>query len=151
IGIPNTAGRFTIIENGAAAVADFLPQEGRPQPLTAPYVDPPSRAKIEYQGRFGHHRKLGSLAGELLALELNVRVSALCLTRCGLGALHVATGKLAGWTVDQVLAAGNRALGGDPLASISLALKTYDDLEDIIERINKNFQAGTTNNGYLIP
>jgi hypothetical protein len=49
-----------------------------------------------------------------------------------------------------VLAIGNRVLGGDPL-SLWPTLKSYDALEDIIERINKNYQAGTTDSHYLIP
>jgi hypothetical protein len=143
--------KFIILETSAAAVQDLLPQEGRPAPLTASYTDPASRLLPEHKGKYGHHRRLGSLAGEVLALELNVRFSAYCLTRCGLGSLHLASGKLAGWTVDQVLAAGNRALGGDPLSSISSLLNNYDDLDEIIGRINKNFRAGTTNNHYLVP
>jgi len=153
IGIPNTVGRFTVTESSPAAITDFLPQEGRPVPLTASYVDPPSKFKIKHAGKFGHHRKLGSLAGELLALELNVRLSDNAISKSGLRALHVASGRLAGKTVAEVLALGNRALGGDSFASIAggTTLRNWDDLEDIIERINKNFQAGTTNNGYLIP
>jgi hypothetical protein len=139
--------KFTITETGPSAVQDFLPQEGRPAPLTASYIDPPSRWKLQHAKKQSHHRRLGSLAGETLALELNVRFSALALTRSGLGSLKLASGKLAGMTVDQVLAIANSVLGGNALPP---ALKTFDDLEDIVERINKNFQAGTTNNGYLI-
>ena len=95
-----------------------------------------------------HHRKLGSLAGETLALELNVRFSAFGITRVGLGGLHLATGKLKGFTVDQVLAQANSVLGGGALNPL---LKCYDDLEDIVEAINENFRAGVVNKGYLIP
>jgi hypothetical protein len=145
IGIPNTAGRFSVTETGPAAVQDFLPQEGKPAPLTASYIDPPSRFKPQHANKAGHHRKLGSLAGEMVTLELNVRFSAFGLTRNGLGGLKVVSGPLATWTVDQVLAAGNQALGGGALPTGV----TYAQLEDIIERINKNFAAGTTDNGYL--
>jgi hypothetical protein len=146
-------GNYTITESSPAAIMDFLPQEGRPVALTSSYVDPPSKYKAKHAGKFGHHRKLGSLAGETLALELNVRISANAISKSGLGALHVASGRLAGMTVAQVLALGNRALGGESFATVAAGttLRSYDDLEDIIERINKNFQAGTTNNGYLIP
>jgi len=153
VGIPNTVGRFTVTESSPGAITDFLPQEGRPVPLTASYVDPPSKFKVKHAGKFGHHRKLGSLAGELLALELNVRLSDNAISKSGLRALHIASGRLVGKTVGEVLAMGNRALGGDSFASIAggTTLRNWDDLEDVIERINKNFQAGTTNNGYLIP
>jgi len=43
VGMPNTAGRYSVTETGASGVQDFLPQEGRPQALTANYIDPPSR------------------------------------------------------------------------------------------------------------
>lgn len=139
-------GKYTIIENSALAVQDFLPQEGLPMPLTGNYVDPTSRALLQFKGRFAHHRKLGSLAGETLALELNVRFSADSLTRPGLGNLKLTTGLLKGQTVNQVLQTANNVLGGAPIPA---PLKKYDDLEDIVEHINKNFQAGTVNNGYL--
>ena len=143
--------KFTVTETGAPAVQDFLPQEGRALPLTASYVDPPSRFKLKHKGKQSHHRRLGGLAGETLALELNVRFSALALTRFGLGSLKLASGKLAGWSVDQVLALANTALGGSlTVGQLPAGLKSFDELEGIVDKINKNFQAGTTNNGYLI-
>jgi hypothetical protein len=144
-------GTFTIVETSANAVLDFLPQEGKPVPLKADYVDPLAKPLVKvtkYARRFAHHRKLGSLAGETLALELNVRFSAFGLTRAGLGGLHLATGKLKGYTVDQVLAMANTVLGGGALSPL---LKNYDELEDIVEAINENFRAGVVNKGYLIP
>jgi len=76
-----------------------------------------------------------------------VRFSAFSLTRAGLGQMHVVTGKLAGKTVNEVLALANAVLGGGALPTGL----TYDNIEDVVERINKNFQAGTTDNHYLIP
>jgi hypothetical protein len=148
IGILDPLPGYSITETGPAAILDFLPQEGRPMPLTADYVDPPSRFKIKHAKKFGHHRRLGSLAGETLALELNVRFSAFSLTRSGLGALKLASGPLVGKTVNDVLGFANTALGGGGLPAL---LKNYDALEDIVERINQNFQAGTVDRKYLVP
>ena len=140
---------------GAGAITTFLPQEGRPWPLTANYVDPPSRFKLKHINRraYSFHRRLGSLAGETMALELNVRFSAYNLTRAGLGSMKVASGKLAGQTVNQVLQTANRVLGGDPLPAVFglPTLANFDQLEDIVERINKNYQAGTIDRGFLVP
>jgi hypothetical protein len=154
IGIPNDNAEpcsgpfFSITETSQDAVQDFLPQEGKPRALNCNYVDPPARLKmLQHRKKLGHHRKLGALAGETLALELNVRFSAWGLTRAGLGSLKLAKGKLAGWTVDQVLAAANKALGGGGLPA---GMTNYDQLEDIVELINENFRGGAINRGYLI-
>jgi len=139
-------GTYTIIETNAEAVQTFLPQEGLPQKLTANYVDPAGRALLVYSKRTAHHRKLGSLAGETMALELNVRFSAAALTRVGLGNLKTTSGLLKGKSVNDILGMANTVLGGGALPA---GIKNCDDLEDIVERINKNYQAGTTNKGYL--
>ena len=146
IGVPDTVKRYTVTLTGAGAVLDFLPQIGRPVALDRSYVDPPSMWKLKHRGKFGNHRLISELAGEVLALELNVRFSAFNITRGGLGALHVTSGLLMGMSVDEVPAIGNRVLGGDPLPA---GFKRYDDLEDIIEKINKNFEAGSPTKGYV--
>jgi hypothetical protein len=157
IGIPDTLDRYSITATGPEAITAFLPQEGFARPLTASYVDPPSRFKIKHWKKLGYHRRLGGLAGEVMALELNVRFSTFYLTRGGLGSLRLATGRLAGWTVNDVLALGNRMLGGDPLPAVlqvylsKLNLLNYEILEGIIDKINKNYQGGTTDLGYLVP
>lgn len=148
IGIPDTANRFSITETGFPAIQEFLPQGGKAAPLTASYVDPAHRLLPKHKGKFPHNRKLGSLAGELLALELNVRFSAYSLTRHGLGELKLTKGLLIGKTVNDVLALGNIALGGGGLPA---GFKNYDQLEDIIEKINWNFLAGVIDLGYLKP
>jgi hypothetical protein len=137
-------GLHTLSMSGALAIQRALPQNGRPVPLTMDYADPinPLRPKARL------HNQLGSLAGEMLALELNVRFSAASLTRYGFGNLRLAFGLLAGKTVNEVRALGNSVLGG---AALPAGLRRYDDLEDIIERINKNFEAGTIDKHYLVP
>jgi hypothetical protein len=157
IGIPDTVGRYSITATGPAAIMAFLPQEGLGRPLTASYVDPPSRFKVKHWRKHLNHKRLGGLAGEVMALELNVRFSAFYLTRSGLGSRRLASGKLQGWTVNDVLALGNRMLGGDPVPAIlqvfpsRLNLLNYELLEQIIGKINRNYQAGTTDLGYLVP
>jgi hypothetical protein len=112
---------------------------------------------VKHWNKLLNHRRLGGLTGEVLALELNVRFSAFYLTRSGLGSMKLASGRLAGWTVNDVLALGNGLLGGDPLPAILqiypswLNVLNYEVLEDIIGKINKNYQAGTTDRHYLVP
>ena len=123
-----------ITETGQAAIQDFLPQEGKAAPLTTCWIDPPSRIKPQHKNKSPHHRKLGSLAGETLALELNVRFSAFSLTKHGLGDLKLNSGFLKDKKVNDVLGFANNALAGKGLPT---GVKTYNDLEDIVERINK--------------
>jgi hypothetical protein len=138
IGLP---GGKTVTMTGPVPVQNFLPQQGRPIPLDFSYVDP---VTMPWHRR--PHLKLGSLAGETLALQLNVDFSAASLTRFGLGNLYVKTGKLKNKTVSQVLALANSVLGGGPLPA---GLK-YDDVEDAAEMINMNFRGGV-NRGNLSP
>jgi len=146
IGVPNTIGRYSITLTGAVAVTDFLPQNGKIVALDHSYVDPASMWKWKHWGKRANHGRISELAGEVLALELNVRFSAFNITKGGLGSLHLTSGLLMGKSVDEVLAIGNRVLGGDPLP---LVLKKYEDLESIIEKINKNFEAGSPTKGYV--
>src|SRR5262245_10807477 len=111
VGIPGAAG-FSLTETTSQYVADILPQEGRPMPLTADFVDNAGLFLPQHKGKLRHHRRIGSLAGEVLALEFNVRFSQWGLTKSGLGDLKVASGPLAGKTVNQILAYGNQMLGG---------------------------------------
>jgi hypothetical protein len=145
VGIPDTVGRYSVTLTGAAAVTEFLPQNGPIIPLYHSYVDPPSIWKWKHRGKWWNHRKVSELAGEVVALELNVRFSAFNITKAGLGSLKVQSGLLAGKTVDEVLALANRVLGGDPLPT---GMK-YTDLESIVEKINKNFEAGSPSKGYV--
>jgi hypothetical protein len=139
-------GKYTVTMTGPVPVQNFLPQGGRPVPLDGNYVDPPVKP-----GHRKPHNKLGSLAGETLALRLNVDFSAFFLTRAGLGVLKVASGPLAGQTVNQVLAFGNCVLGGTSIAACGGAnTLTYDAIEDTIERINKNYEGGTVDRHYLV-
>jgi hypothetical protein len=119
--------RFT----SAAAVQNFLPQGGTAAALTASATNPVG--------------KLNVLAGQVLALELSVDFSNTGVTRVGLGALRVKSGKLAGYTVSQVLALANSVLGGGAVpAGLSIS-----DINGVVDAINNNFDDGTVDRGYL--
>jgi hypothetical protein len=126
-------GSKTLRFTSASAVEIFLPAGGTASSLKSSAVNP---------------RSGNVLAGQTLALELNARFSAAGITQSGLGSLKVASGKLAGYTVNQVLLLCNAVLGGNvgslpPGVSIS-------DLNNIATAINENYDNGTTNKGYLV-
>ena len=89
--------------------------------------------------------KLTVLAGQVLALQLSHDFSNGGVTRVGLGALKVKSGKLAGYTVSQVLALANAILGGGAApAGVSIS-----DINGVVDAINDNFDDGTVDRGYL--
>jgi hypothetical protein len=125
--------------SGPLPVQNFLPQGGKPLPLDGIYIDPVTKL-----GQRKTHNRLGSLAGETLALQLNVDFSSASLTRFGLGGLYVASGPLANCTVGKVLSYANSVLGGGSL----LTGLTNDNVEDTAEAINRNYEGGI-GRGYL--
>ncbi|MBI2529429.1 MAG: DUF11 domain-containing protein [Candidatus Rokubacteria bacterium] len=124
-------GTKTITLTSAAAVDAFLPQAGTPAKLTQDYVNPTS--------------PISSLAGQVLALRLNVDFSAAGLTTMGFATLTVVEGELAGMTVNDVLALGNSVLGG---GAVPPGLK-LSELTQVIRLINSNFDGGAHDNDYL--
>ena len=126
------------------AVQRFLPQNGRPTALVDSYLDDNCATPYKWVGgplKFGKkwpHVRLGSLAGETLALQLNVDFSKNGVTRTGLDKLFVSVGKFKNKSVAQVLQTANAVLGGGALP----AGITYDDVEDTAEMINQNYQGG---------
>lgn len=147
IGTPDTVGRYSITMTGAAVIQTFLPQGGPAVALTQSYVDPISLWKPKHAGKYGHHKMISQLAGQVMALQLNVDFSNKALTRFGLASLRVASGPLAGQTVSQVLALGNRVLGGDPVPT-GLTLQV---INDVIKSINRNYESGANDFGFLQP
>src|SRR6266850_104336 len=145
IGMPDTVGRYSITMTGADVIQTFLPQGGPVAALTKSYVDPISLWKPKHNGKFGHHRMISQLAGQVMALQLNVDFSNLGITRWGLGTLRVASGPLAGQTVSQVLALANRVLGGDPVP----AGLTLQQINEVVFRINLDYLAGAIDLKYL--
>jgi hypothetical protein len=131
-GYVQVGGTHTLRFTGAAKVAKFLPAGGKAGKLTSSAVDPTKS-------------KGGVFAGQVLALQISVAFSNAGVTRWGLASLQVQSGKLAGYTVAQVLALANSVLGGGALPS-GLSLS---DLNEVVDRINNNFVDGTTDLGYL--
>ncbi|MFO1488414.1 MAG: hypothetical protein U1F65_08045 [Verrucomicrobiota bacterium] len=129
-------GGYTIKLTSASAVQDYLPDGGAPAMLTRSHVNPSTTAA----------KTFGS---QVVALKLNLDFSAKGLTRTGLGSLKVASGKLAGYTVTQVLTLANKVLGGN--SSALPAGCSLTDLNNVLNAINNNYDNGTTDNGYLVP
>jgi hypothetical protein len=130
-GVVSIGGDNSIQLAGPSAVQTFLPQGGKPAKLTQDYDNPTVKITV--------------LAGQVLALKLNVDFSAAGVTDPGLGSRVVAAGPLAGMKVSDVLALANNVLGGGALPSgVSLS-----QLNDAVTSINENYEGGTTNNGYV--
>lgn len=123
----------------ASAIQTFLPQGGRPAPLTQCVPDT---------------KKLTVLAGQVLALTLNVDFSYMGVTPPGLGMLKVVSGPLQGWTVNRVLALGNWVLSGRAPTAFSADVPsalTLSQINDVIAEISNNYEGGTIDRGYLAP
>jgi hypothetical protein len=130
IGGTKTA-RFT----SAKAIEKFLPAGGTAKPLKKNHTNPAST-------------EAGVFAGQVLALRLNVDFSDAGVTAPGLAAMTVASGQaLAGYTVAQVLALANQVLGGN--ASVLPPGVSVSTLNDVVDRINNNFNGGA-NGGFLV-
>jgi hypothetical protein len=119
----------------AGAIQGFLPQGSAPNALNKCETDA--------------GRKITVLAGQVLALTLNVDFSYAGITQPGLGSLMVVSGPLAGRTVNDVLAIGNCMLSGRDSTSCGAEGLTLSGINDVTTRINENFDGGTVNNGYV--
>ena len=137
IGITGVTGRYYLKFTSSAAVRNYLPAGGAPKALKASATNPTTTTA-------------GVFAGQVLAVQLAVDFSAAGKITSGLSALKIAPGNpLAGQTVAQVLALANKVLGGNTAAlPAGVSIST---LNDVMTRINENFDNGTTNNGYLVP
>ena len=128
----------TLNFTSAAAIRAFLPQGKSPAALKASAINPTQKITV--------------FAGQTLALKLNVDFSAAALmpgNGLNLGGLKVVSGKLAGWSVTQVLALCNQVLGGN-VAALPAGV-SISDLNDVADRINNNYTDGNRDNGYLAP
>jgi hypothetical protein len=114
------------------AVQGFLPQGGTAGSLLISDANPTASAA-------------GVFAGQILALQLSVDFSKAGVTKTGLDLRKVVSGKLAGYTVAQVLALANSVLGGGALPTGV----TISDLNSVVDAINNNYDNGTVNKGYL--
>ncbi|MCX6358661.1 MAG: carboxypeptidase regulatory-like domain-containing protein [Armatimonadetes bacterium] len=118
--------RFT----SASAIEAFLPQGGTARALSCSAVNPTGQ--------------LGVLAGQVLAMRLNIDFSAAGITQTGLGSLRIQSGAFGGLTVTQFAAIANKALGGGGTSGY-----TMSQINDAATAINENFDNGTTDNGFL--
>jgi hypothetical protein len=128
-------GTYTVKFTSASAITNALPLTGTPAVLTKSATNPTSG---------------NTFMSQVVALKLNVDFSAkglLFINQGSLGNMKVVSGKLAGYTVSQVLALCNKVLGGTTSALPSGV--TVSDLTNICGSINGNFDNGTVNNGYL--
>ena len=119
------------------AVQNFLPAGGKAATLTASAVNPTSSAA-------------GVFAGQVLALQLSYDYSNAGKTPFGLATKCVASGPLAGKTVQYVLDLANKVLGGNTSLLAANGLTSISQLNDIVTRINENYDGGKLDKKYLI-
>lgn len=126
IGVPGNAG-YSAKFTSASAIEKFLPQGGKPGALKADAVNPTSTAA-------------GVLAGQVLALELNVAFSDAGKLKCkGFGKLKLCNFKnndLNGLTVQDILDIANGVLGGGPLPGLFSSLS---QLNNLVTKLNESF------------
>jgi hypothetical protein len=132
-GYVRIGGGYTLTFTSQQAIDNFLPAGGKPGALTMSAANPFSS-------------DAGVFAGQVLALQLNVDFSAAGVFQTGFGGLHLQSSPLAGWTVSQVLAAANLALGGGPLPA---GITSISQLNDIVDQLNQSFDSGQ-NTGYVL-
>lgn len=118
----------------SAAVAAFLPAGGGANVFTTNYTNATSTSARVF-------------AGQALALRLNIDFSNAGIHRTGLGSKRVKSGKLAGYTVNQVMTLANTVLGGT--TSALPAGVSINDLSTVCDNINNNYDNGTQDRGYL--
>lgn len=128
-------GTRTLTFTSAAAVIAFLPQGGTAAPLQKSYLNPVRRTEA------------GVLAGQIVALQLNVDFSGAGITRSGLADLTIRCGPFAGTSVGGLLSIGRAVLGGN-LGALPSGL-SVSNLNDAATRINENFVGGMTDRGFL--
>ncbi|MCX6360352.1 MAG: carboxypeptidase regulatory-like domain-containing protein [Armatimonadetes bacterium] len=130
-GYVTVGGAYTLKFTSAAAIQAFLPQGGTARALTASAVNPTGSITV--------------LAGQVLALRLNIDFSNAGIIRSGLGGLTIQSGPFAGLMVNQFSVIANSVLGGGVLP----AGKSLSDVNNTATAINENYDNGTTNKGYL--
>lgn len=134
-GLTIGSGTRMIKITNAAAIHTFLPNGGTSGPLAVGVLINPTNKTIK-----------NTLAGQTAALTLNVAFDACNPSFASpsgtLGNLIVSTGPMAGMTVNQVLTEANKTLGG-------IGTYSADLLTSICDNINRNYDNGTVNLGFL--
>ncbi len=119
------------------AIEAFLPAGGKPGVLNKSATNPTSSSANVF-------------AGQVLALQLSVDFSKAGVITAGLAGQKLAPGNpLAGSTVTQVLTLANQVLAGNTSALPSGM--SVSSLNDLLSRMNQNYDGGTTNGGILVP
>jgi len=126
-------GRSTLKFTSASAVDTFLPAGGTAGTLSCSATNPTTS-------------KGGVLAGQVLALQINLAFSNAGITQKGLGALKLQSGAFSGYTASSFAALANKVLGGDSCLPRGA---TLSDVVDAATKINENFDNGTVNKGFL--
>ncbi len=128
IGLPGDSG-FSMKFMSSLAVQDYLPAGGTPDKLTADLLDPTTSSS----GVFG---------GQVLALKLNIALSDSGATPPSLGDLVYRNpgDALHGYTVREILAAAETALGGGALPTGY----TYSSLTTLCDNLNLSWHVETT-------
>ncbi|MDB6055097.1 MAG: Ig family protein, partial [Verrucomicrobiales bacterium] len=124
--------KYTLTFTTASAITDFLPQGGKASALSKSQTNPTASISV--------------FAGQVLSMKLSVDFSAKGITRSGMGALKLTSGKLKGWKLSDVLNTCVLVLGGQPALPSGV---TITDLNDIATLVNQNYDNGTVDTGYL--
>ena len=134
--IGNQGSPYSLTFTAAANVEDFLPGGGTASKLTASAINP-------------FNSSAGVFAGQVLALQISYDFSNAGVTTFGLATKCVTSGPLAGKTVQYVLDLANKVIGGNTALLAANGLSSISVLNDIITRINENYDGGKINKGYL--
>ncbi|HYV91213.1 MAG TPA: T9SS type A sorting domain-containing protein [Chitinophagales bacterium] len=125
----------TLLLTDAQAVTDFLPSTTAPALLPAGAMVNPGSS---------YHNVL---AGQLETAALNVGFDSYDPNFGSnsqlLGDLFIVSGTFAGWTVSQLIAEANNAIGG------CSNLYSLSDLNNTLDSINQNYDNGTVDNHFL--
>ena len=128
-------GPYKLNVTSALAIQEFLPQSNPTRTLFRCLTNP--------------GKKISFLAGQVLALALNVQFSYVGITKPGLGQLMVIRGPLTGRTVDQVLTIGNCVLSGQTTTACGAPGLTLKQVNKALRMINRNFPGGTKHRNVL--
>jgi len=127
-------GRFELAFTSADAVTAFLPTGSTPAVLKASQKNPTSS-------------EAGVLAGQVLALQLNLFYSESKVTREGLGDLRLGSGPFEGYRVKEFAQLANKVLGGET-GDLPKGV-TVSAVNEAATKINENFDNGTVDQGFL--
>jgi hypothetical protein len=134
-GLTIGSGSRFIKLTSAAAVQAFLPSGTTPRALNAGTLTNPTTRSYS-----------NVLAGQTVALTLSLKFDtnpSFSPSSTSLGSLVVSTGTFAGKTVNELLSIANTILGGGS------SPYTATQINDAIDAVNRNYDNGTVNLGYL--